>query len=132
MKGYKTKQREQIIAFFESDPDRCCSAREIIESGCVDAGQATVYRTLSLLSDENVLRRFHSASGGDLYRLACNATDECHIHIVCRSCGDMIHSECGFVEKLREHLASEHDFLLDTGRTIIYGICGKCASGGKA
>lgn len=127
MRSYKTKQREQILEFFEENPDRCLSARELITESGIDAGQATVYRTLSMLTDENKLRRFRSDAGGDCYRLACAESEGNHMHIVCRVCGGMIHSECEFIDEMKSHLLNEHGFALDTGATVIYGVCAGCA-----
>ena len=124
---YKTRQREQILAFFESDPDRCFSAKEIIEEGHLDAGQATVYRTISMLASEGKIRRFKTGSG-DCYRLAAPHSGD-HMHIVCKSCGEMIHSECEFISEMSRHLQDAHGFSLDTGSTVIYGLCQSCADG---
>jgi len=78
-KNYKTRQREEILAIFEREPDRCFSARELITEGSLSAAQATVYRTLSLLACEGVIRRFRSGTGGDCYKLACHHD---HIHFI--------------------------------------------------
>ena len=126
-KTYKTRQREQILAFFESDPDRCYFAKEIIEEGHLDAGQATVYRTLAMLADEGKIRRFRTGSG-DCYKLASPHSGD-HMHIVCKACGEMIHSDCKFIGEISRHLQSEHGFSLDTGSTVIYGICRNCSEG---
>ncbi len=125
---YKTRQREEILAVFERSPDRCFSARELISEGGLSAAQATVYRTLSILTSEGIIRRFKSAVGGDCYKLACRRGD--HIHFVCTSCGELMHSDCKFINELSEHLLSCHGFLLDTGNTVIYGLCPKCAESG--
>lgn len=122
---YKTRQREEILAVFEAFPDRCFSARELITEASLAASQATVYRTLTVLANEGLIRRFKSAVGGDCYKLACRKSD--HIHFVCTSCGELLHSDCKFISELSEHLQSCHGFRLDTGNTVIYGLCAKCS-----
>lgn len=124
-KTYKTRQREEILSIFEREPDRCFSARELITEGGLSAAQATVYRTLSMLTDEGTIRRFKSSIGGDCYKLACRHDD--HIHFVCNRCGEMIHSDCEFIGKMADHLLASHGFTLDTGNTVIYGTCAKCS-----
>jgi len=124
-KTYKTRQREEILSLFEREPDRCFSARELITEGGLSAAQATVYRTLTLLVDEGVIRRFKSGVGGDCYKLSCRHDD--HIHFVCNTCGAMIHADCEFIGEMSRHLLSHHGFTLDTGSTVIYGRCSKCS-----
>ncbi len=127
MASYKTRQREEILNFFRENPERCVSVKEILKSENVTVGQATLYRTLSMLCEENVIKRFSSASGGDSFRLQCpDADNDLHIHIVCKRCGDMIHSDCEFVGEIRNHLSKDHGFTLDTSSTVIYGICKNC------
>ena len=131
LKKYNTKQREQILAVFSAEPGKCFSAKELI--GLVpDIGQATVYRTISLLESEGVIRRYRGTDS-DSFRLseACDEPD--HIHIVCKTCGEMLHSDCHFIGEMYRHLLDEHSFMLDTSDTVIYGTCRSCAeAGGKS
>lgn len=126
MKKYRTRQRDAILSVFRSNPSKCFSVKELTDS-CSDVGVATVYRTLAYLENEGIVTRF-SGSGGDLFRLA-DVGDSHHMHIVCRSCGDMLHSECNFIGEMERHLKDEHDFSLDTASTVIYGLCGRCQRG---
>lgn len=125
LKKYNTKQRSHIIDIFSSSPDKCFSARDVI-AATEGVGQATVYRTLSLLTDEGVLNRYRG-NGEDMFRLACDSKTECHIHMVCKNCGSMIHSDCSFIDEISRHLMTEHSFTLDTASTVIYGVCGSCS-----
>lgn len=131
MKTYKTRQREIILSLFEKYPDKCFSAKDIIENCDINVGQATVYRTLTRLSEEDLLRRFRTDGGCDYYKLACHRSGTCHMHIVCRKCGDMIHSDCEFIDEMARHLLDAHGFQLDTSRTVIYGICRDCTGENK-
>lgn len=129
MRKYNTKQREMILDRFTKNPSICFSAKEICDQ-CEYVGQATVYRTLATLEKEGVILRFHGHPGGDVFKLACDRNDDRHIHIVCKSCGDMIHSDCDFINEISAHLESCHSFRLDTSSTVIYGFCEKCTEEG--
>ncbi len=124
---YKTRQRDAILSLFIKNPEVCFSARDIIESGEVRAGQATVYRTLSMLADERLITRFTS-DGGDFYKLTPSDGKELHMHIVCEECGRILHIGCSFLREMERHFRSEHGFQMDTGRTVIYGRCDVCAA----
>ena len=83
MGAYNTKQRAEILEFFKRNFDKSFSAGEIISSDEISAGEATVYRCLSLLSKEGLLRRFtENGAGGALYQYAGS---ECcrHFHLKC-------------------------------------------------
>ena len=123
LQKYKTKQRDEILGVFRDNPEKCMSAREV--AAMVDAGEATVLRALSALTEEGLLRRFSAdAKGSAQYRL--NTCADEHIHLKCLGCGRLIHMDCGFTENIREHFMKDHDFMLDSSRTVIYGVCGDC------
>ena len=126
MKKYNTRQREHILSIFAGEPDRCFSAKELISLN-PDIGQATVYRTLSLLESEGKIRRYRGADS-DSFRLSAHGDNYDHIHMVCKSCGETLHSDCHFIGEMYRHLLDEHDCMLDTSGTVIYGTCRNCTA----
>ncbi len=123
--GYKTKQRDEIIEFFNSHRGKCYTAKDIIRSGEVSSGEATVYRTLSKLAVQGILKRF---TDGDASCYQLNESEECsrHFHLKCENCGKLIHMDCTFMADLSRHIEQSHSFYVDIGKTVIYGICGEC------
>ncbi len=125
---YKTKQRDEILRFFMDNEDECFSAKDII--GKVEAGEATVFRTLASLAEEGKIKRFTGGSGhGDCAYYQFNSSEACasHIHLKCQNCGKLIHMDCTFMEEIVSHFRREHAFVVDCGKTVIYGLCGDCA-----
>lgn len=89
--------------------------------------EATVYRLLSKLSEEEILKAFVSADDtGTLYRY--NGTDECdsHFHLKCEKCGKLFHTECELLKGLQDHIFTDHGFSVDNSKTVFYGICKEC------
>ena len=127
-KQYRTKQRALVYGLLKNNGG-CMGAQELyraLAASGESVGMTTVYRTLDALCESGDARRFDDP-GGALY-MACGEhcpLDE-HIHLKCTDCGGIIHLGCGFVGQLREHLAADHGFSLDTGRTVIYGLCSEC------
>ena len=123
---YKTKQRDEIVEFFNQHRGKCYTAKEIIKSGEITSGEATVYRTLSKLATQGVLNRF---TDGDASCYQLNESEQCekHFHLKCEKCGRLIHMDCGFMADMKRHIESSHDFVVDIGKTVIYGLCGDCA-----
>mgnify|MGYP004527304383 CR=1 FL=1 len=124
-KKYKTKQRDEILRFFEENQGECFSAREVAKK--VEAGEATVFRTIAFLCENGYLRRFKGDSSSAFYQYNLCPMHGAHIHLMCEKCGSIIHMDCSFVDDLRRHFKDEHSFELDCAKTIIYGTCADCA-----
>lgn len=123
--SYKTKQRDEIVEFFNSHRGKCYTAKDLIKSGEVSSGEATVYRTLSKLAGQGILKRF---TDGDAACYQLNESEECsrHFHLKCESCGRLIHMDCDFMADMSRHIEQSHSFFVDIGKTVIYGLCGEC------
>ena len=138
MKGetaYKTKQREEILAFLEQTAGQHVTAksvhRALSESGST-IGSATVYRQLDRFVDEGIVRRYTLGQN----EAACfeyvgdgSSCEQTHcFHCLCTQCGSLYHMECDHLAGIAEHLSVEHGFTIDPQRTVFYGICDSCAS----
>ena len=123
---YNTKQRELIISFFEKNDDKRFTASQIIENKLIDVGEATVFRYLSALTKEGILRKTQGENAAE-YSFAKN---ECkaHLHIQCTSCGRTEHLDCDFMKDIQNHVENFHRFEIHTLRTVIYGKCSQCRS----
>lgn len=125
--SYNTKQRDEIVEFFNKHRGKCFTAKELIKSGEVSVGEATVYRTLSRLTNQGLLKRFTDGESGAAYQL--NESEECssHFHLKCERCQCLIHMDCEFMADMQRHILSSHGFSVDIGKTVIYGLCAECA-----
>lgn len=125
--SYNTKQRDEIVEFFGRHRGTCYTAKEIIRSGEISVGEATVYRTLSKLTVQGVLKKYTDGDNGATYQL--NESEKCdsHFHLKCERCMKIIHMDCSFMAEMKQHIESSHDFTVDVGKTVIYGICSDCA-----
>lgn len=129
--SYNTKARNNILDFLASEKESAVSAADITEylvNSGIKVNQATVYRCLNRLSDENRLLKFTDENTQkSLYRLIDdkNNCDE-HIHIKCVKCGRLLHLECDFMHDIKKHLSESHGFELQCDGSILYGICENC------
>jgi Fur family ferric uptake transcriptional regulator len=86
-------------------------------------GLATVYRTLSLLSDAGVIDVFSHHGGEQCYRL-CG--DEHHHHLLCERCHRVVEvDECG-LDSWVAAAAKRHGFVATDHRVEITGLCADC------
>ncbi len=84
-----------------------------------------VYRTLELLEELALVKHTHLSHGAPTYHAA--AAPE-HVHLVCRTCGDIREVEPSVVGQLVEMLAADHGFAADVGHLTLFGECERCPS----
>jgi len=89
-----------------------------------DIGLVSVYRTLELLSDLNLVRRVHGHDGCHGYVLASPGH---HHHLICRKCGKAVEfSGSADLSEFVAKIQSETDYKIDEHILQLYGICPKC------
>ncbi|MBQ8641942.1 MAG: transcriptional repressor [Clostridia bacterium] len=118
---YKTRQRGAILEYFAASPHTGHTARDVIEA--LGVSEATVFRTLTHLTDKGLLKRFTGPHGSVYQYSGCGGH---HMHLKCKSCGTLVHLECSFADEIMHHFAAEHHFMLDKEETIFYGFCEEC------
>ncbi len=92
-------------------------------------GRATIFRTLDLLVDLNLLERVHlEASGASGYAyVLCGLADTHHHHTVCTGCGEVSNLEGCFLDAKRlRGLSAPGSFRVDDHHLELYGVCAKC------
>ena len=129
-KGYKlTPQRKAILDVVMANQGKHLSTEEIydiVRKDCPDIGLATVYRTLLLLSDLDVLSKMNIDDGCVRYELNIHEDDHQHHHLICSNCGLIIEVVEDLLEDLETRVETEFDFLIKDHNLKFYGICSKC------
>lgn len=87
-------------------------------------GRATVFRTIRLLLDLNVVCRVLLDDGTLHYRISIRGH---HHHLVCRGCGRVEDFTTCDVKQLVGQLASATDYQIEGHWLELYGRCGACA-----
>ena len=135
MATYNTAGRQRLLEFLESHPDRQYTAEELCaELDTLSAGEnitrkSTLYRHLSELCHRGVVRKYRSDTQSSyVYQYVGGGECTRHFHLKCLDCGGLVHLECAVSEELLSHISSHHGFSVDSGRSILYGLCEACAS----
>ncbi len=84
---------------------------------------ATVYRTLELLENINLIEHSHQVHGSGLYFVK---DVHSNIHIVCESCGDISDLDIKTSEKVNNLITSKTNFREITNHFVYSGYCKKC------
>jgi Fur family ferric uptake transcriptional regulator len=89
----------------------------------LNTGIATVYRTLSLLEDSEIVTSLSFGAQGKKYELG--AKDH-HDHIICTKCGSISEFVDEEIESRQKAIANELGFLMQEHSMQIYGVCKTC------
>src|SRR5690625_3311253 len=92
-KNYKlTPQREATLYVLLEREEDHLSAEEIfllVKEKAPDIGLATVYRTLELLSELEIVDKINFGDGVSRYDLRKEGAEHFHHHLVCMECGSV-------------------------------------------
>jgi len=125
-RGYRiTPQRQLVLdavsALRHGTPDEICAEVQRRASG---VNLSTVYRTLELLEELGMVTHTHLGHGAPTYH---SATDEEHLHLVCRDCGAVTEIDVTLADPFVAELARRHGFVTDVAHFSVYGTCRECA-----
>ena len=127
-RGYRlTPQRELVLRAVDrlghATPDEILGAvRE--ESRAVNI--STVYRTLELLEELDLVRHAHITDRAPTYH---SAAAPAHVHLVCRECKSITEVAPEVVEPLVSAVRADHGFVTDVGHLTVFGTCRACHAG---
>jgi Fe2+ or Zn2+ uptake regulation protein len=119
-----TPQRLAILRILqEADghmtPVEICQKAQSLLPGITEA---TVYRTLTFLSQQGLLMAAHIGSGQLVYEYAGHA----HHHLICRTCGQTQEIDHGTMLSLYDRLMVETGFKIDSMHVTFFGLCPEC------
>lgn len=133
-RGHKlTPQRWAIIAIFLMNKGRHLSADDVysmLRETYPNNGIATVYRTLELLEEIDVLRKVDFGEGRARYELSDEESHN-HHHLVCTRCGRITEFEDELLDSLEAAIARKTGFLIRDHEAKFYGVCAQCQSEAK-
>ena len=124
--GMKNSRQRETIAevFFEAA--RHMSVDDILEAARqVDSrvSQATVYRTMKLLTECGLAEARHFNDGQALYEVG-DILGHHHDHLICIDCGKIVEFVDERIEELQTEIATKYGFELTQHRMELYGRCG--------
>lgn len=128
--GYKlTPQRIAIINAIADSKGKHLNTEEIydiVKQRNPEMGLATVYRTLQLLDELEVVSSLNLEDGCVRYELYANTGEHNHHHLICSNCGKVIEVEGDLLDDLESQIEREYDFKIMDHKLKFYGLCHKC------
>ncbi len=87
--------------------------------------QATVYRTMKLLTDCGLAHARNFGDGQTRYEVS-GGGGEHHDHLICTDCGTIVEFVNDRIESLQQKIAEQHGFVVTDHKMELYGLCGDC------
>jgi Fur family ferric uptake transcriptional regulator len=125
--GYKlTPQRHSVLKVIAATHDHLTPEAifEKVHQVNPDIGLVTVYRTLDLLSELNLVCRVHALDGCRSYMM--RRPTEHHHHLICSRCGRVVDFTSCALEDIEKPLADKTGFMIDGHLLEFYGLCPDC------
>ena len=121
-----SEQRYIILKALWEESDKHLSAEEIYDrvKQDEDIGIATVYRALKLFKSCNICKELRFNQNVSRYEIKYGT--EHHDHLICVNCGKYIEVVDSEIEVLQEQIAKNNDFILQSHKMELYGLCKEC------
>ena len=122
-----TAQRVAVLRAVTDRPH--ATANEIAEDVRGEIGaisRQSVYDTLTLLTEHEIIRRFQPA--GSAARFEDRVRDN-HHHLVCRSCDRVVDVDCAVGDAPCRTASDDAGYAIDEAEVIYWGVCPDCRSG---
>lgn len=124
-----TKQRQMIYEEITSESGHF-TAEDILKTlnrKNINTGLSTIYRTLQLLEEKNIVKRLPIGRETTVYE-TCDSKSHGHHHMRCRKCGRTFEIHVDMLEDIEKIIKKNYDFTV-TGHTVLFtGICSNYAS----
>lgn len=96
------------------------------ELGSESCDLATIYRSIRMLVEMDLVKRFDFGDGTARFELVGACCHEHHHHLICTGCGRIVEVEDCFPEELELEIARRNGFQEVTHRLEFFGLCPAC------
>lgn len=130
---HRSVVRDKLIRLLAAQP--CALTAQELEDALRDryrderpVARATVYRTLELLQEHQLINRLDVGDGVARYESADPGGAEHHHHLVCERCGELYPFDDPELERAIIGLSERHGLRVTDHEVTLRGICPGCGS----
>jgi len=87
---------------------------------------ATIYRSMHLLEQMGIVKRFDFGDGAARFELIGENDDGHHHHLVCTKCAEVVEIEECFPRRIEKRIAARNGFKAVTHKLEFFGVCPAC------
>jgi len=124
-----TPQREVTVRVLLENESSHLSAEDVfmkVKDKYPEIGLATVYRTLELLNELNILDKVNFGDGVSRYDLRKEGAQHFHHHLICIHCGSVEEIEEDLLTDVEKIVARDFNFEIIDHRLTFHGVCKLC------
>ncbi len=118
----QSKTRDRFFELFQSFPHHVELSELLTQAKKNKIAEASVYRSLKLLLDADLVSKVQGAGGKTFYELS----KAHHDHMICLNCGKIIEFQSPQIEKLQNEVAKKAGFKIESHVHELYGYCSDC------
>lgn len=127
-----TPRREYVLRVLLENKDKHLSAEEVynlVKLKAPDVGLATVYRTLELFLDFDIVHSMDFGDGRKRYEFGYSREaghHHYHHHLICLKCGRIIEVGEDLLDDLESRVSVDYGFEVQNHQLKIFGYCKSC------
>ena len=126
-----TRQKATILDCLKKTEARHVTADELadlLKVAGTPVGKATVYRYLTELEENGRVIRYGAVENGPACFQFIGENSLCnrHYHLLCETCGDIVHFESDRLGKVFKELGANNGFSINQTKIVFYGTCEIC------
>ena len=124
-----TPQREVTVRVLLENESSHLSAEDVfmkVKDKYPEIGLATVYRTLELLNELNILDKVNFGDGVSRYDLRKEGAQHFHHHLICIHCGSVEEIEEDLLTDVEKIVSRDFNFDIIDHRLTFHGVCKLC------
>lgn len=119
-----TEQRRLVLELMQELRENQINIEEmfeILKDRDSNIGLSTVYRTIILLEEVDLVNRVHTKDGYARYQFVSHS----NCQIICSSCGVTLDADEDFIDAI-DKLVQKKDFTIKNFKLNLYGRCSNC------
>lgn len=125
-----TSQREAILDTLRRHPHPLTTKQIHAAMGKACCDLATIYRSMKLLVELELVERFDFGDGVARFELAGHHSGGHHHHLICTHCQTVYELEECFPEEFQRRIAERYGFAEISHKLEFFGVCADCRKGG--
>ncbi len=129
-KGCKlTTQRRAVLDILLEQKGKHLSTEEIynfVKESYPEIGLATVYRTVLLFEQMDIIDKLNFDDGVSRFELSSNEEEHHHHHLICQKCKRILEVEDDLLFDIEQEIEKQYDFKITNHNVIFYGDCKQC------
>lgn len=128
--GYKlTPQREMTLEILLSNRTERMTAEEVfiaVKEVSPSIGLATVYRTLDILFELDIVLKIPFPDGMSRYDLNITTSEQHLYYLLCLKCGKINEIKEPLIEDVKKRVENTNQFKISTHHLTFHGTCKEC------